>query len=84
MRVLEEELDLEDGQWEEIHVIAGALKLFFRELPEPLFPYSFFEKFIAAIREWPTPALVHAKAIVFLTGNQLKEQLVIFYILILV
>ncbi|XP_060713159.1 rho GTPase-activating protein 27 isoform X2 [Tachysurus vachellii] len=46
----EEELDLEDGQWEEIHVIAGALKLFFRELPEPLFPYSFFEKFIAAIQ----------------------------------
>ncbi|XP_046690489.1 rho GTPase-activating protein 27 isoform X2 [Silurus meridionalis] len=46
----EEDLDLEDGQWEEIHVITGALKLFFRELPEPLFPYSFFEKFIAAIQ----------------------------------
>uniref|UniRef100_A0A4W4GEG9 Rho GTPase activating protein 27 n=1 Tax=Electrophorus electricus TaxID=8005 RepID=A0A4W4GEG9_ELEEL len=46
----EEDLDLDDGQWEEIHVITGALKLFFRELPEPLFPYSFFEKFIAAIK----------------------------------
>ncbi|KAB5530633.1 hypothetical protein PHYPO_G00131620 [Pangasianodon hypophthalmus] len=46
----EEDLDLEDGQWEEIHVITGALKLFFRELPEPLFPYSFFDKFIAAIQ----------------------------------
>ena len=45
----EENLDLEDGQWEEIHVITGALKLFLRELPEPLFPYSFFDKFIAAI-----------------------------------
>lgn len=47
----EEHLDLEDGQWEEIHVITGALKLFFRELPEPLFPFSCFHKFIAAIRQ---------------------------------
>ncbi|XP_051571274.1 rho GTPase-activating protein 27-like [Myxocyprinus asiaticus] len=46
----EEDLDLEDGQWEEIHVITGALKLFLRELPEPLFPYSFFDGFIAAIK----------------------------------
>ncbi|XP_046894362.1 rho GTPase-activating protein 27-like [Hypomesus transpacificus] len=46
----EEDLDLEDGQWEEIHVIAGALKLFLREMPEPLFPYNFFDRFIAAIK----------------------------------
>ncbi|XP_059407603.1 rho GTPase-activating protein 27-like isoform X2 [Carassius carassius] len=46
----EETLDLEDGQWEEIHVITGALKLFLRELPEPLFPFSFFERFITAIQ----------------------------------
>ncbi|XP_061701292.1 rho GTPase-activating protein 27 isoform X2 [Syngnathoides biaculeatus] len=46
----EEHLDLEDGQWEDVHVLTGALKLFFRELPEPLFPFSFFEKFIAAIQ----------------------------------
>ncbi|XP_056152800.1 rho GTPase-activating protein 15 [Lampris incognitus] len=45
-----EELDLEDGQWEDVHVITGALKLFFRELLEPLFPYSFFNGFISAIR----------------------------------
>ncbi|XP_042183084.1 rho GTPase-activating protein 27-like isoform X4 [Oncorhynchus tshawytscha] len=45
-----EELDLEDGQWEDIHVITGALKLFFRELPEPLFPFSHFSCFIQAIR----------------------------------
>ncbi|XP_072311914.1 rho GTPase-activating protein 27 [Eucyclogobius newberryi] len=46
-----EELDLEDGQWEDVHVITGALKLFFRELPEPLFPFSHFNKFIEAIRQ---------------------------------
>ncbi|XP_012727158.2 rho GTPase-activating protein 27 isoform X1 [Fundulus heteroclitus] len=45
-----EELDLEDGQWEDVHVITGALKLFFRELPEPLFPFSHFNNFISAIR----------------------------------
>uniref|UniRef100_A0A8C5EE84 Rho GTPase activating protein 27, like n=1 Tax=Gouania willdenowi TaxID=441366 RepID=A0A8C5EE84_GOUWI len=47
----EEQLDLEDGQWEEIHVITGALKLFLRELPEPLFPFSSFNKFITAIQD---------------------------------
>lgn len=45
-----EELDLEDGQWEDVHVITGALKLFFRELSEPLFPFSHFYKFIDAMR----------------------------------
>lgn len=49
--LVEEHLDLDDGQWEEIHVITGALKLFLRELPEPLFPFSCFDKFIAAIRK---------------------------------
>lgn len=47
-----EELDLEDGQWEDVHVITGALKLFFRELPEPLFPFSHFNDFIAAISNY--------------------------------
>uniref|UniRef100_A0A3Q3NPX7 Rho GTPase activating protein 27 n=1 Tax=Labrus bergylta TaxID=56723 RepID=A0A3Q3NPX7_9LABR len=45
-----EELDLEDGLWEDVHVITGALKLFFRELTEPLFPFSHFNDFITAIR----------------------------------
>ncbi|XP_030076685.1 rho GTPase-activating protein 27 isoform X2 [Microcaecilia unicolor] len=46
----EENLNLEDGRWDDVHVITGALKLFFRELPEPLFPYSYFDRFIAAIK----------------------------------
>ncbi|KAM7316583.1 hypothetical protein ACRRTK_024314 [Alexandromys fortis] len=48
--VAEEKLNLDDGQWEDIHVVTGALKMFFRELSEPLFPYSFFERFVEAIR----------------------------------
>nr|XP_015213870.1 PREDICTED: rho GTPase-activating protein 15 [Lepisosteus oculatus]XP_015213871.1 PREDICTED: rho GTPase-activating protein 15 [Lepisosteus oculatus] len=46
----EEKLNLDDSQWEDIHVVTGALKMFFRELPEPLFPYRFFEPFVEAIK----------------------------------
>uniref|UniRef100_A0A8C6JFI6 Uncharacterized protein n=1 Tax=Melopsittacus undulatus TaxID=13146 RepID=A0A8C6JFI6_MELUD len=46
----DEQLDLDDGRWEDIHVVTGALKLFLRELPEPLVPFSHFEQFIAAIK----------------------------------
>lgn len=46
----DEKLDLDDGRWEDVHVITGALKLFFRELPEPLFPFSHFRQFISAIK----------------------------------
>ncbi|KAG5283788.1 hypothetical protein AALO_G00046160 [Alosa alosa] len=46
----EEELNLGDSQWEDIHVITGALKMFFRELPEPLFPFRFFEQFVESIK----------------------------------
>uniref|UniRef100_A0A8D0GR22 Rho GTPase activating protein 9 n=1 Tax=Sphenodon punctatus TaxID=8508 RepID=A0A8D0GR22_SPHPU len=46
----EEKLRLADPQWDDVHVLTGALKLFFRELPEPLVPYALFEKFIAVIK----------------------------------
>ncbi|TRY90988.1 hypothetical protein DNTS_023019 [Danionella cerebrum] len=46
----DEKVDLGDGKWEDIHVTTGALKMFFRELPEPLFTYAFFNEFICAIK----------------------------------
>ncbi|XP_010569809.1 PREDICTED: rho GTPase-activating protein 9 [Haliaeetus leucocephalus] len=46
----EERLSLADPEWSDVHVVTGALKLFFRELPEPLVPYEFFNPFIEAIK----------------------------------
>ncbi|XP_040914006.1 rho GTPase-activating protein 15 [Toxotes jaculatrix] len=46
----EDDLDLDHSQWEDIHVVTGALKLFFRELPEPLFPFRFFQPFVEAVK----------------------------------
>ncbi|XP_059827941.1 rho GTPase-activating protein 12b isoform X1 [Hypanus sabinus] len=46
----DEKLDLKDNKWEDINVITGALKMFFRELPEPLFTYHLFNDFINAIK----------------------------------
>ncbi|XP_061470631.1 rho GTPase-activating protein 9 isoform X2 [Rhineura floridana] len=49
-RCQEEKLRLSDPQWDDVHVITGALKLFFRELPEPLVPHSLFDEFIACVK----------------------------------
>uniref|UniRef100_UPI00398EAC5B rho GTPase-activating protein 12b isoform X3 n=1 Tax=Pristiophorus japonicus TaxID=55135 RepID=UPI00398EAC5B len=46
----DEKLDLCDSKWEDINVISGALKMFFRELPEPLFTYHLFNDFVNAIK----------------------------------
>uniref|UniRef100_A0A9J8A0D8 Rho GTPase activating protein 9 n=1 Tax=Cyprinus carpio carpio TaxID=630221 RepID=A0A9J8A0D8_CYPCA len=48
--LVQERLDLDDPQWEDIHVITGALKLFFRELPEPLVPYGFFQDIVETVK----------------------------------
>ncbi|XP_031300742.2 rho GTPase-activating protein 12 isoform X3 [Camelus dromedarius] len=49
----DEKLDLRDSKWEDIHVITGALKMFFRELPEPLFTFNHFNDFVNAIKQEP-------------------------------
>uniref|UniRef100_A0A7M4DWN6 Rho GTPase activating protein 27 n=1 Tax=Crocodylus porosus TaxID=8502 RepID=A0A7M4DWN6_CROPO len=62
----DEHLDLDDGRWEDVHVITGALKLFFRELPEPLFPFSHFDKFITAIKMYdPTKRIKCVRDLVY-------------------
>nr|XP_020734106.1 rho GTPase-activating protein 9 isoform X6 [Odocoileus virginianus texanus] len=42
-------LDLDSAEWDDIHVITGALKLFLRELPQPLVPSLLLPDFRAAI-----------------------------------
>uniref|UniRef100_A0A674BEG9 Rho GTPase activating protein 9 n=1 Tax=Salmo trutta TaxID=8032 RepID=A0A674BEG9_SALTR len=49
--LVQEKLNLDQSEWEDIHVITGALKLFFRELPEPLVPYGFFTDIVETISE---------------------------------
>ncbi|KAM4551220.1 rho GTPase-activating protein 12-like isoform 3-T3 [Odontesthes bonariensis] len=46
----DEKVNLSDGKWEDIHVTTGALKMYFRELPEPLFTYALFHDFVGAIK----------------------------------
>lgn len=46
----DEKVTLSDSKWEDVHVTTGALKMFFRELPEPLFTYSLFHDFVSAIK----------------------------------
>ncbi|XP_070210293.1 rho GTPase-activating protein 12-like isoform X3 [Littorina saxatilis] len=46
----DEDHDLSEDQWD-IHTLTGALKLFFRELKEPLFPFKCIEKFFEASRK---------------------------------
>uniref|UniRef100_A0A3P9NRD0 Rho GTPase activating protein 9 n=1 Tax=Poecilia reticulata TaxID=8081 RepID=A0A3P9NRD0_POERE len=46
----EEKLNLDESEWEDIHVVTGALKLFFRELPEPLVPYGFFTDIVETVK----------------------------------
>ncbi|XP_069390812.1 rho GTPase-activating protein 9 isoform X2 [Paralichthys olivaceus] len=48
--VQEEKLNLDESEWEDIHVITGAMKLFFRELPEPLVPYGFFTDIVETVK----------------------------------
>ncbi|KAF5894036.1 rho GTPase-activating protein 12-like isoform X1 [Clarias magur] len=46
----DENINLAESKWEDIHVATGALKMFFRELPEPLFNYAYFNDFFSAIK----------------------------------
>uniref|UniRef100_A0A8D2CX01 Rho GTPase activating protein 9 n=1 Tax=Sciurus vulgaris TaxID=55149 RepID=A0A8D2CX01_SCIVU len=42
-------LDLDNTEWDDIHVVTGALKLFLRELPQPLVPPMLLPHFRAAL-----------------------------------
>ncbi|KAM6154717.1 rho GTPase-activating protein 12 isoform 4-T4 [Erethizon dorsatum] len=60
----DEKLDLNDSKWEDIHVITGALKMFFRELPEPLFTFNHFNDFVNAIKQEPRQRIAAVKDLI--------------------
>ncbi|RHZ79469.1 hypothetical protein Glove_144g105 [Diversispora epigaea] len=43
-----EAVNLSDEEYRDINIVAGALKLFFRSLPEPITTYEFYDQFIQA------------------------------------
>ena len=45
-------IDVMSDEWSaDINVVSGALKLWFRELPEPLLTYGLYHQFIEAARK---------------------------------
>ncbi|XP_052583401.1 rho GTPase-activating protein 12 isoform X4 [Peromyscus californicus insignis] len=60
----DEKLDLSDSKWEDIHVVTGALKMFFRELPEPLFTFNHFNDFVNAIKQDPRQRVTAVKDLI--------------------
>lgn len=43
-----ESIDLRNGEHSDVHAIAGAIKQWYRELPEPPIPYAFYHRVIQA------------------------------------
>ena len=53
----DDQYDLYDLQWD-VHVLTGALKLFFRELRQPVFPAHMYSRFTEAVRELLSPVFL--------------------------
>ncbi|KAJ8272480.1 hypothetical protein GJAV_G00089590 [Gymnothorax javanicus] len=56
----DEKVNLEDSKWEDMHVTAGALKLFLRELPEPLFTFPLYDDLMAAMKSYDKKQRIHS------------------------
>lgn len=72
--ITDEKVDLADSKWEDIHVITGALKMFFRELPEPLFTYSSFDDFVNAISKFTPLSLSLVKCTISTTECKINKH----------
>lgn len=71
-------VNLQDGKWEDIHVTTGALKMYFRELPEPLFTYALFHDFVGAISESGTfETMENLPAVLVLLRSVKRDQMVL-------
>ena len=52
-----EKADISSNAYEDINIITGALKLYFRELPIPLITYDAYPRFIEAASR--SPGILH-------------------------
>jgi RhoGAP domain len=52
---LQLESDFDNFDWDgcDVHVLAGLVKNYFRELPEPIFPFSQHDRFLYNVVESP-------------------------------
>ncbi len=51
MVVLDEAIDLDSPDWADVNIVTGCLKLYLRELPDPLVPFRMYKPFIDAASE---------------------------------
>ena len=42
-------LSVNDPQWQDVNLFAGCLKMYFQELPEPLFTFQMYTQFVDVI-----------------------------------
>ena len=51
-------LDINDPQWDDVNLFAGCLKMYFQELPEPLFTYQMYTQFVDVISKFFTSSIM--------------------------
>lgn len=49
---LEEDLKFGERPFDDVHVLTGTLKLYFRELPEPLFPFDSYSGVVDSLSKY--------------------------------
>ena len=47
----DQQLDLESSEWSDVNIVTGCLKLYLRELPDPLLPFRTYKLFIDSASE---------------------------------
>lgn len=48
----DQEINLDSEEWSDINIVTGCLKLYLRELPDPLVPFRLYKPFIDAASMW--------------------------------